>query len=94
MDMTKIDRQIISWNPMVLKIRIKGLPIDCAHELFNSIRPENYHQEIMMRYDHQKLMGWITIGTAYGEINLNQWSTVDQMKLIKRLEKAGWCWSV
>lgn len=88
-----VEKQIISWNPMILKLKIKGLPIDCARTLFESIRPEKYEQEIMMRYDHQKLIGWTTIGVAHGEINMNMWSLEDQLNMIKKLEKAEWYWS-
>ena len=87
------EKQIITWYPLVLKLRIKGLPIGCARTLFESVRPEKYEQELMMRYEHKKI-GWTSIGVAYGEINLNQLDTEGQIKLIEKLEKDGWKWSV
>ncbi len=89
-DITK--RQIISWTPATLKLKVVGEPIDCAYRTLEQAKPNGYTQSVMVKYETRPSMA-IHIGVAYGEIDMNQWSVEEQVKMVRKLEYEGWVWA-
>jgi len=85
-------KHITTWTPMVLKVKIVGLPIDEAWKEFETIRPTGYVPSVMIKYDLQDWSGYKT-RTAHGEIDMDRWAIAEQIQMVKDLEAKGWTWA-